>query len=111
MLLSSAGITLGLERLLGLYRSYLVCEPEEIRPGRKRACASKRVSVAQIVRHRVRYFADGAVLGSQVFVDDVFANFRERLGRKRRTGARSMRGADWEGLCVLRDLREDVFSG
>ena len=98
------------ERLLGLYRSYLVCEPGE-GSGRTRAHASSRLSVAQIIRHRVRYFADGAVLGSQMFVDEVFASCRQRLGRKRRTGARSMRGADWQGLCVLRDLREDVFSG
>ena len=97
--------------MLDSYRDYLVCEPGETRSGPQRAQVARRLSVPQILRHHVRHFVDGAVLGNQVFVDVVFANHRERLGRKRETGARDMRGADWRGLCVLRDLRADVFPG
>jgi len=68
--------------------------------------------VHQVLRHRVRYFCDGAVLGTAGFVDAVFAReqaFRKRFGEKRTTGARRMRGADWGELRVLRDLQKDVI--
>jgi REP element-mobilizing transposase RayT len=61
----------------------------------------------RVIRLRVRYFTDGAVLGGAAFVENVFARHRERFGLKRRTGARPMEEADWEGLCVLRALKRD----
>ena len=66
----------------------------------------------EALRHRVRYFCDGAVLGTAQFVDGVFAReqtLRRRFGGKRTTGARRMRGADWGELRVLRDLQKDVI--
>jgi len=54
---------------------------------------------------RVRYFSDGMVIGSKNFVDDVFQKRRHLFGAKRKTGARSMMGGDWGGLCSMRDLR------
>jgi putative transposase len=71
-----------------------------------------KMPLREALRRRVRYFADGAVLGSAAFVDSVFEReqrLRRRFGEKRRTGARRMRGADWGGLRVLRDLRKDVI--
>ena len=68
------------------------------------------LTAAEMLQFRVRYFTDGAVLGSRQFVDEIFARYQQRLGRKRRTGARPMRGADWQGLCVLRDLRLDIIA-
>lgn len=73
-----------------------------------------KLSVAEVLRHRVRYLCDGAVLGSEAFVNAVFEREQRtnrRFGPKRRTGARRMRGADWGELRVLRDLRKDVFDG
>jgi hypothetical protein len=70
------------------------------------------MSMHQALRHRVRYFSDGAVLGSAEFVNAVFARERDqggRFGEKRTSGARRMRGADWGDLRVLRDLRKDVI--
>jgi REP element-mobilizing transposase RayT len=70
------------------------------------------MSVHQALRHRVRYFSDGAVLGTAEFVNAVFARERdegERFGEKRTSGARRMRGADWGELRVLRDLQKDVM--
>ncbi len=64
------------------------------------------------LRHRVRYFCDGAVLGSADFVNEVFVRERtqrSRFGEKRATGARRMHGADWGDLRVLRDLQKDVM--
>jgi putative transposase len=68
--------------------------------------------VRQALRHRVRYFCDGAVLGTAAFVNEVFEReqtLRKRFGEKRTSGARSMRGADWGNLRVLRDLQKDVM--
>ena len=68
-----------------------------------------KLPLKQIIRHRVRYLIDGGVFGSAAFVESVFLRHRERFGPKRTTGARPMREAEWEGLCVLRDLRNDVM--
>jgi len=65
---------------------------------------------AQMLHCRVRYFVDGAVLGSRAFVNRVFDEQRHRFGTTRTDGARAMRGADFGGLCTLRDLRKQVFS-
>jgi REP element-mobilizing transposase RayT len=66
-----------------------------------------KLPLRQVIRLRVRYLTDGAVLGAAAFVEKVFARHRERFGLKRRTGARPMEEADWEGLCVLRALKRD----
>ena len=66
-----------------------------------------KMPLRQVIRLRVRYFTDGAVLGGAAFVESVYARHRERYGLKRKTGARPMEEADWEGLCVLRDLKRD----
>ena len=68
-----------------------------------------RLSVAEVLRVRVRYFTDGCVLGSQAYVEEQFREFRDCFGKKRRTGARRMRGSVWGGLHVMRDLRREVF--
>ncbi len=73
-----------------------------------------RLSVAEALRRRVRYFCDGAVLGSAEFVEAVFEReqrLRQRFGEKRKSGARRMRGADWGDLRVLRDLQKEVMGG
>jgi REP element-mobilizing transposase RayT len=62
------------------------------------------------LRCRVRYFTDGAVIGSRSFVNDIFKSTRERFGEKRKTGARLMKGLNKEEkLYALRDLRADVL--
>jgi len=72
--------------------------------------AGGRLSQADVLRCRVRYFTDGAILGSKSFVEGIFTANRERYGSKRKTGARSMRGAEWGSLKVLRDLRKEIVS-
>ena len=63
----------------------------------------------EVLRSRVRYFTDGAAIGSANFIDGVFASHREQFGARRTTGARKMRGAKWNGLSTLRELRDKVF--
>ncbi len=71
--------------------------------------AKGMVSSTEYVRCRMRYFADGAALGSRAFVDGVFAQFRDRFGPTRQSGARTMTGLASEGLFTLRKLRLAVF--
>jgi putative transposase len=68
----------------------------------------KDLGLARMLRCRVRYFTDGAVIGSKEFVNEAFASARERFGPKRKDGARAMRGSgsDAKGLLwSMRDLR------
>ncbi len=69
------------------------------------------LGMARMLHCRVRYFTDGAVIGSKSFVDEAFANARERFSEKRKDGARRMRGSGKAAAGVLwsvRDLRVDV---
>ena len=69
------------------------------------------IPFSKMLRCRIRYFTDGAVIGSRGFVDEAFAMSRERFGPKRKTGARQMKG-DFEPasglLWSLRDLRKGI---
>ena len=62
-----------------------------------------KLGAAELLRCRVRHFADGAALGSKKFVEAVFQQERHRFGLHRKTGARTISGMD--GMCALRDLK------
>ena len=67
------------------------------------------LKISKVVQCRVRYFSDGAVIGTKSFVDGVFRECRERFGPKRKDGARKPRGALGElagEIWSLRDLKE-----
>ena len=71
--------------------------------------AGRGVAIAKRLRWRLRYLADGAVIGQQSSVDEVFRQCRGQFGPRRKDGARRMRGdaADLtktSGLWSLRDL-------
>ena len=69
------------------------------------------LGLAAMLRHHVRYFTDGAVIGSKAFVNEAFAVARERFGARRRDGARKMRGSGAPAAGLLwsvRDLRMEV---
>jgi REP element-mobilizing transposase RayT len=75
--------------------------------------AIQNPGVVNMLRHRVRYFTDGAVIGSKDFVNEAFAAARERFSVKRKDGARRMRGIGKGAGGVLwsaRDLRMGVGS-
>lgn len=67
------------------------------------------VSREEALRCRVRYFTDGAVLGSKEFVQSYFEGNRERFGLNRQDGPRRIRGSDWGELRCIRDLRKQAF--
>jgi len=65
-----------------------------------------RLPLAKVLRCRVRYFTDGAVLGSKAFVAEELARFCQRSGR--RQGAEPIMVpavTDWGALATLRGLR------
>ncbi|CEF48328.1 unnamed protein product [uncultured bacterium] len=63
------------------------------------------LSLGELVRCRVRYFADGLVFGSVAFVERAFERNREKFGRRRRNGARKLLGGEYQGMRTLRDLK------
>jgi len=92
--------------------------PETGQPGRKGFSPEKieeveqaegAMPIAEVLRHKIRYFSDGVVLGSADFVNRTFERERHRFGPKRKDGARKMRGADFGALRVLRALRVRAF--
>ena len=69
------------------------------------------LKLAAKLRCRVRYFTNGAVIGSKAFVNEAFAAARKRFTEKQRDGARSMKGNGSGAKGVLwsmRDLRVRV---
>lgn len=69
------------------------------------------LGMAAMLRQRVRYFSDGAVIGSKDFVNEAFAAARERFTAGRKDGARRLRGGGAPAAGVLwsvRDLRVKI---
>ena len=107
--------------LLGRYRTLLFVHGEEegFDPETKRVLrrgfsrgqietvlqSGGKLTWAQMLRCRARYFSDGVALGSQIFVNRIFELERHRFGPRRTTGARRLRYVDAPVLRTLRDLR------
>ena len=66
----------------------------------------KNLRMAKLLRCRIRYFTDGAMIGSKEFVNEAFAGARERFGPKRKGGARKMRGVGAAANGILWSLRD-----
>jgi putative transposase len=81
--------------------------PEEL----ARVVASRgKLAIATVLRCRVRYFSDGAVLGSRAFVQSQLAVYQKRTGLRSRTAPRAVpQVADWGDLMTLRGLRQQGF--
>jgi hypothetical protein len=91
-----------------------------VRKGMKTAAAGaelerlergRDVALGRMLRCRVRYFTDGAVIGSRGFVDEVFRLCRARFGVKRKDGARKWQGhgaAAAGTLWSVRDLKKGI---
>jgi putative transposase len=86
-------------------------EREEGKQREKDVPATGDVAFGQMLRWKLRYFTDGAVLGSRAFVDGLFEQCRDRFGPKRKSGARKLRGAATGAAGLLwsaRDLRKGL---
>jgi REP element-mobilizing transposase RayT len=68
--------------------------------------ALKDLGMVKMLHGRVRYFTDGAVIGSKEFVNEAFDCARDRFGPKRQDGARKLRGAASAAAGMLWSLRD-----
>ncbi len=68
------------------------------------------LTMREALHCRVRYFSDGMILGSRVFVDETFHRYRSNFGVKRQTGARSMRSLRPNRLFTARRLQHEPVS-
>ncbi|WPJ97549.1 transposase [Coraliomargarita algicola] len=62
-----------------------------------------------ILRCRVRYFTDGAILGTAEFVRGFSGTLQAERRLKRAPKAHALKGADWGDLAVIQGLRTRVF--
>ena len=114
------GVAMGEKEALDAYRAFVFEAAAERAPGSNGArgrrgakaeavaavkAAAGKLSQAELLRCRVRHFADGAALGTKKFVEAVFKQERHRFGARRKTGARTVVGM--KGMCSLRDLKKD----
>lgn len=98
------------------YRKLLYSHAVEVRSADKSEVVRRGVSVeeskaalegqgkltaAELVRLRVRYFSDGLVIGGKEFVENIFGQHREKFGPKRKDGARRI-AESAGGLFALR---------
>ena len=58
-----------------------------------------------VAGHRLRWFTDGAVIGSKEYVQELRTRLREKMGFKRPVGAYAAK--ETADICTLRSLRED----
>ena len=69
-----------------------------------------KLPMATVLRCRVRYFTDGAVLGTRAFVEMQLARYREKTGRLSHRSPQDLPPAtDWGDLATLRALRGSGF--
>jgi len=69
------------------------------------------LGLTAMLRCRIRYFSDGAVIGSKAFVNEAFTASRERFSARRKDGARRMKGnaaPAAHSLWTVRDLRMGI---
>jgi putative transposase len=68
-----------------------------------------KLTIPELIRCRVRYFADGAALGGKQFVNAVFAHNRDHFSARRLDGARPVREAN-AALFTLRRLHHPAVT-
>jgi hypothetical protein len=64
---------------------------------------------AQVLRCRVRYFTDGAILGSKEFVRGFVGIWQMERKRKHPPKVNGLTGTDWGDLAVIQGIRRQVY--
>ena len=65
---------------------------------------------AAALRCRVRYFTDGAILGSAEYVRGFVGAVQREQRRERPLKANALKAAGWGDIAVIQSLRREVFS-
>jgi hypothetical protein len=95
-----------LKKRKGLSAEQLAAENQRLMEAEEKRMGE--MPFGRMLRCKVRYFTEGAVIGSRQFVNEVFGNSRHRFGPRRRDGARKLRGDARAAAGLLwsfRDLR------
>jgi hypothetical protein len=87
-------------------RSQTAATEREVLEGKDNGTVLPDLKLAAMLRCQVRYFTDGAVIGSKAFVNEVFVAARERFSAKRKDGARKLRGNGKAAAGVLWSARD-----
>ena len=67
--------------------------------------------MTDVLRCRVRFFTDGAVLGSKIFVAEQLARYRRQTGQRKRIPLRELPPiTDWGDLVTMRGVRKNAFA-
>ena len=69
-----------------------------------------QLAKAAILRCRVRYFTDGAILGSAEFVRGFTGAWQMECRRKHPPKVHGLRGSNWGDLSVIQSLRRQIFN-
>ena len=70
-----------------------------------------QLSICQILRCKVRYFSDGAVIGSRQYVDKIFNDHNKLFNCKRKShNAKQMEYGDWGGLYTAKKPRKKIIA-
>jgi REP element-mobilizing transposase RayT len=104
------------------YRLYLYCAGTRSARGKEGSSATfshtscreemargGEVPIAEALRCRIRYFTEGAILGSREYVRDTFASLDWESKKKGNREPRGMFGSDWQGMTVLRGKHRGLF--
>ncbi|MGJ8673470.1 transposase [Rubritalea sp.] len=100
---------------LAAYRMFMFEEAHVVEGSKRKGISTKTVQKelknggkltrTQMLHCRVRYFSDGAVIGSKAYVDAYFEQKRAQFSEKRTSGARKLKHMAEGGLYALRDLQ------
>jgi putative transposase len=103
------------------YRALLGAEGSTLRPGQEHKVRMDRKTAVQMMesgqdlplsdalRCRIRYFTDGAILGSREFVSGWLSFHKKRLRSRASLLPKPLRGAPWKDLSVYRGLQKHIF--
>jgi REP element-mobilizing transposase RayT len=67
------------------------------------------LSKSDLMRCRIRYFSDGAILGSKEFVAGFVDSWQNHAQRRFPPKVNTLKGADWGGLAVIQTMRSHIF--
>ena len=72
--------------------------------------AGGKLPLAEVLRCRIRYFTDGAVLGGRAFVAQHLARYQQKTGRRHQQDVHHLPTlTDWGAMTALRALRRNPF--
>jgi REP element-mobilizing transposase RayT len=72
--------------------------------------AKGTLPLTSVLRCRVRYFTDGAVLGSKAYVAEQLARYQQQTGRRKRIALRGMPPlTEWTDMVAMRGVRKNAF--